>query len=123
MNTRVQLLVKKLSCYHHAGAKGEMRYSSYSFLTTTLDGMSGQRHVPAALYPRKRTPVPIEQEAEWASELVCTQRLEEKFFAPAWERIPVVQSIVRHYIDFQLVLEAGIPHLATDFGTTQSSIQ
>jgi hypothetical protein len=109
MNTRVKLVVKKLSCYHHAGAKGEMRFSSYSFLTTTLDGMSGQHHVPAALYPRKRTPVPIEQEAE----LVCIERLEEKFFVPAWERIPVVQSIVRHYIDFQLVLEAGIPHLAT----------
>jgi len=37
----------------------------YSFLTTTLEGVRGQRHVPAALYPRK-DPVPIVQEAEWA---------------------------------------------------------
>jgi hypothetical protein len=29
------------------------RYSSYSFSTPTLDGVSGQRHVPAALYPLK----------------------------------------------------------------------
>jgi hypothetical protein len=32
-------------------------YSSYSFLTSALHGMSGQRHAPAALYPRERTPV------------------------------------------------------------------
>jgi hypothetical protein len=36
----------------HAGAKGERKYSSYSFLTLTLDGVSGQRHALAALYPR-----------------------------------------------------------------------
>jgi hypothetical protein len=28
----------KLSYTHHAGAKGERRYSSYSFLTSALDG-------------------------------------------------------------------------------------
>jgi len=39
------------------------------------------------------------QEAGWASELVWTQRLEEKSFAPAGDRIPVVQSVARHYID------------------------
>jgi hypothetical protein len=33
-----------------------MSYSSYSFLTSALDGLSGQRHAPAALYPRERTP-------------------------------------------------------------------
>jgi hypothetical protein len=27
-----------------------------SFLTSALDGVSGQRHAPAALYPRERTP-------------------------------------------------------------------
>jgi hypothetical protein len=30
--------------------------------------------------PRKGPPVSIVQEARWASELVWTQRLEEKFF-------------------------------------------
>jgi hypothetical protein len=28
------------------------RYSSYSFMTSALDGVSGQRHAPAASYPR-----------------------------------------------------------------------
>jgi hypothetical protein len=36
--------------------------------------VSGQRHVPAALYlPGKGPPVPIVQEAGWAPELVWTQ--------------------------------------------------
>jgi hypothetical protein len=35
---------------------GERRYSSYSFSTSALDGVSGQRHAPAALYPQVRTP-------------------------------------------------------------------
>jgi hypothetical protein len=39
------------------------------------------------------------QEAEWASELIWTQRLEEKSFASAGNRTPVVQSAVRHYTD------------------------
>jgi hypothetical protein len=29
--------------------------SSYSILTSALDGMSGQRHAPAALYSQERT--------------------------------------------------------------------
>jgi hypothetical protein len=32
------------------------RYSSYSFSTSTLDGVSGQHHAPAALYDGERTP-------------------------------------------------------------------
>jgi hypothetical protein len=31
------------------------RYSSCSFLTSTLDGVGGQRHASATLYPRKRS--------------------------------------------------------------------
>jgi hypothetical protein len=49
--------------------------------------------------PGKGPPVPIVQEAGWASEPVWTQRLEEKSFAPAGDRTPVVQSVVRHYTD------------------------
>jgi hypothetical protein len=45
----------KLSRALQASAKVETRNSSYSFLTSTLDGVSGQRHVPAALYPREKT--------------------------------------------------------------------
>jgi hypothetical protein len=78
----------------------ERRYNSYSFTTSALDGVSGQRHAPAALYPRgKGPPVPIVQEAWWAPEPVSTQRIEEKSFAPAGDRTAVVQSVARHYTD------------------------
>jgi hypothetical protein len=46
---------EEVSRYHHAGAKEESKNNSYSFLTSVLDGVSGQRHAPAALYPRERT--------------------------------------------------------------------
>jgi hypothetical protein len=32
----------------------ERRYSSYSFSTSVLDGMSGQRHAPEAFYAREK---------------------------------------------------------------------
>jgi hypothetical protein len=32
--------------------RGERRYSAYSLTTLALDGVSGQRHAPAALYPQ-----------------------------------------------------------------------
>jgi hypothetical protein len=41
----------------------ERRYSSYSLLTSALDGVSDQSHAQAALYPRgKDPPVPIVQD-------------------------------------------------------------
>jgi hypothetical protein len=40
----------------HAVAEGEMNCSSYSFLTSALDGVSGQRHAEAMLYSQGRTP-------------------------------------------------------------------
>jgi hypothetical protein len=36
---------------------GERTCISYSFLTSVLDGVSGERHTPAALYPQEKTPV------------------------------------------------------------------
>jgi hypothetical protein len=42
-------------------------------------------------------PVTTGQEAGWASELVWTQRLEQKSFASATDRTTVVQSAFRHY--------------------------
>jgi hypothetical protein len=57
--------------------------------------VSGQRHAPAALYPRGKDP--IGQEAGWAPEPVWTQRLEEKPSASVGDRTPVVQFVVRHY--------------------------
>jgi hypothetical protein len=73
----------------HGGVLGERRYSSYSFSTSVLDG---QCHAPAALCPGERIPVPIGQEAGWASEPVWTQRIEETFFAPDGDRTPIARS-------------------------------
>jgi hypothetical protein len=45
-----------------------------------------------ALPPEKVPPVPIVQEAEWASEPVWTQRLEKKSFTPDGDRTPIAWS-------------------------------
>jgi hypothetical protein len=37
-------------------AQGKRRYRSYLFTTSALDGVNGQSHAPAALYPREGTP-------------------------------------------------------------------
>jgi hypothetical protein len=61
-------------------------------------GVSSQRHVPAALYPRERIPVPIGQEAGWASKLVWTQRLRKKILClcrGSNHRLLVVQSVAK----------------------------
>ena len=38
----------------HEGPQGEQSYSSTLFLTSALEGVRGQRHAPAAPYPRER---------------------------------------------------------------------
>jgi hypothetical protein len=57
--------------------------------------------VIVALWPHftsgEKTPVAIGSDAGWASELVWTQRLQERSFVSAWEQTPVVQSVVGHY--------------------------
>jgi hypothetical protein len=72
---------------------GERLYSSYSFLTSALDGGEWSASRPGRALPRGK-------EAGWASEPVWTQRLEEKPFVPAGDRTPVGQSVVRHYTDW-----------------------
>jgi hypothetical protein len=60
---------------------GGEEYSSYSFLTSALNGVSGQRHAPyRALAPGKGATVPIGYEVGWAAEPVWTKKLEEKSF-------------------------------------------
>jgi hypothetical protein len=77
-----------------------MRYSSDSFLTSALDRGEWSASRPGrALPPGKGPPVPIVQEAGWATEPVWTQRLEEKSSASVGDRTPVVRSVVRHYTD------------------------
>jgi hypothetical protein len=80
---------------------GERRYSSYSFLTSALEGgeWSASRS-GRTLPPRKVPPVPIVQEAGWAPEPVWTQRVEEKPSASVGDRTPAVQSVVSHYTDW-----------------------
>jgi hypothetical protein len=71
----------------------ERRYSSYSFTTSALDGGEWSASLPGlALPPGKGPPVPIVQEAGWASEPVWTHRLEEKSFAPARDRTSIARS-------------------------------
>jgi hypothetical protein len=47
----IYLYVKKVKDFHNTPmeAEGVRMYSSYSFSTSALDGVSGQRHTPAAL--------------------------------------------------------------------------
>jgi hypothetical protein len=61
-----------------ADAKGDRRYSSYLFLTSTLGGVSGQLHALTALYSREELPVPIGREAGRASELVWIHVMKTK---------------------------------------------
>jgi hypothetical protein len=86
--------------------------------------VSGQRHAPAALYLRKRPPVPIVQEAGWAPELVWTQRLEEKSFrlcqGSNLDR-PVVQPLARHYTDLDTWLTTTTTTTTTDDDNNNNS--
>jgi hypothetical protein len=75
-----------MSRYSHTGTKGEKRYSSYSFLTSAIDGVSSQLHAPDDFTTSTHV-----QETGWASELVWTQRLEEKSFVSAGDRIPIAR--------------------------------
>jgi hypothetical protein len=72
-------------------------YSSYSFLTLAIDGGEWSASRPAALYSKETIHRTHWIEAGWTSELVWTQRLEEKSFSSAGDRTPIVQSVIRHY--------------------------
>jgi hypothetical protein len=79
----------------------DRRYSSYSFLTSVLEGGEWSASRPGrALPPGKEPPVGIVQEVGWAPEPVWTQRLEEKSSASVGDRTPAVHSVVRHYTDW-----------------------
>jgi hypothetical protein len=80
--------------------QGGEEYSSYSILISALERVKVVSITPQPHFtPGKGTSVLTGQEAGWASELVWTQKLEEKSFFPARDRTPVVQSAVRHYTD------------------------
>jgi hypothetical protein len=73
---------------------GERRYSSYSFLTSALDGGEWSASRPGrTLPPGKEPPVPVGQEAGWAPEPVWTQGLEEEEkSAPVGDRTSIARS-------------------------------
>jgi len=88
----------KLSHYHHAGDKGERKYSSYSFLTLALDGGEWSASRPSHTLPLGKDPPGTHWIGGWVG-LRAGLDTEEKSFASARDRAPVVQSIVRHYTD------------------------
>jgi hypothetical protein len=96
-------IISKAVPLHATKALEERRYSSYSFLTSALDGGEWSASRPdRALAPRKGPQVPIVQEAGWAPEPDWTQRLEEKSFrlcrGSNFDR-PIVQPVARHSTD------------------------
>jgi hypothetical protein len=79
---------------------GDRRYSSYSFLTSALEGSEWSASRPGRALPLgKEPPVPAVQEAGWAPQPVGTQRLEEKSSTSVGDRTPAVQSVVSHCTD------------------------
>jgi hypothetical protein len=82
---------------------GERRYSSCSFTTLSLGGVSGQHHAPAALYPRRKDPPPpgTQWTGGWGGPRADLGPEDTgKSFAPCWGSnpdLPVVQHVVRHY--------------------------
>jgi hypothetical protein len=80
----------------HAKQALGWRYSSYSFLTSALDGGEWSVSRPSRALPWGKDPwYPLGLEAGWASELVWTHRLEEKSFASVRDR-----TVARHYTDW-----------------------
>jgi hypothetical protein len=54
--TFLSLSKKAVPQHTYEDTGGESMYSSYSFTTSALDGMSGQSHAPAALYSWEKDP-------------------------------------------------------------------
>jgi hypothetical protein len=93
MITRIQGEHKrclKLSRYCVDGFKGERNYISYSFLTSALDGMGGQRHASAMLSRLEWTPQYLLDRRLGVPQSLSEHRGKK-------DRTLVVHSVVRHY--------------------------
>jgi hypothetical protein len=77
-------------------------YSSYSFTTSALDGVSGQRYAPAALDAGERTPR-IHYTGGWVGPRAgLDTEVKGKILCLCRGRNlgrPVVESVARHYTD------------------------
>jgi hypothetical protein len=56
INVVLKLKAKAVPLHATKALGGERRYSSYSFSILTQDGVSGQSHALAALWPRGKDP-------------------------------------------------------------------
>jgi hypothetical protein len=85
---------------HAMQALGGGRYSSYSFPFSAVDRGKWSASLPVrALPPGKGPPVPIVQEAGWASEPVWTQRKNPLPLPGTEPWSPVVQPVAKHCSD------------------------
>jgi hypothetical protein len=105
--TLYNLKAKAVPLHATEALERERRYSSYSFSTSALDGELSASRLGRRLALGKGLPVPVVQEAGWASEPVTTHRLEEESFRlcrgsnlDRW----VVQPVTRHYTDWAIRL-------------------
>jgi hypothetical protein len=85
------------SATRHGGASGERRYSSYSFLTSALDGDEWSASLPAARAPGTHCTggwVGLRDglDTDVRGKILCPCRRSKP-------DCPVVQSVVRHYTD------------------------
>jgi hypothetical protein len=109
INTKASSLSKGKAKYvplHDMEALWVRREQFLSFTTSALDGGEWSASRPGRAIP----PVPIVQEAGWASEPVWTQRLQEKSFrlSQGSNHVrPVVESVVRHYTDSPSKVKQG----------------
>jgi hypothetical protein len=81
--------------------RGERRYSSYTFMTSTLEGMIGQRHAPAALYPRgKEHRYPFSRSWVGLRAGLDTEARGKVLCRGSNLNRPVVEPVARHYSDW-----------------------
>jgi hypothetical protein len=64
--------------------------------------VNGQIHAPAVLHPRREPPVPIGQEAGWASEPVSSTLWRRENLTPAENQTPVIHPVARLYTELAI---------------------
>jgi hypothetical protein len=73
-----------------SGRLGGEGYGSYSFLTLTLDGVNGQLHAPATLYPRVKEPrYPLDRKLDGPQNWYEHRGYRKNPFVSAVDRTPI----------------------------------